>query len=234
MADDMDLQAPTNSAARQQALAALKDGGLMAVLRTSSPESAVEAARALAAGGVRALEVTFTVPRAAEAIAALAADVGAGRFAEPVLIGAGTVITPDQARTAVEAGARFLVSPHTSQEVLVIARELGTAVLPGAFTPGEIFAAHKMGGDIIKIFPAARMGPTYLRDLRGPYPDIPMMPSGGVTVENVAEWFGVGAVAVSVGGELLPKEAVAAGRWDELTARARRFIEAVRQARQSG
>ena len=110
--------------------------------------------------------------------------------------------------------------------------ENSLAALPGALTPGEVYTAWRQGGDIVKIFPAARMGPAYLKDLGGPYPEIPLMPTGGVNIENVGQWFAAGAVAVGVGGELVDRKAVREGRWEELTRRARDFGRAVQEARQ--
>ena len=219
---------PTN---RQQTVAALIDAGVVAVIRTPTADLAVSAAVALAAGGVLASEVTFTVPGAADAIDALRRQRDAGDLPGGFCLGAGTVVTADQANAAIDAGATYLVCPHLSLDVARVARERGVALLPGALTPGEAFAARSAGGDVIKIFPAARMGPSYLRDLHGPYPDIPLMPTGGVSTANLREWLAAGAVAVGVGGELVDKKAVASGDWAELTARARAFADALTAAR---
>ena len=210
---------------REHIVSELREAGVIAVVRTPSVESAVEVVRALVAGGVRAAEVTFTVPDAAEAIRR-AGDVPG------VLLGAGTVTTAEQARAAIDAGATYLVSPHLASDVIAVAKERGVAMLPGAFTPGEVFAARAAGGDIIKIFPAARMGPSYLKDLGGPYPDIPLMPTGGVSVDNVKDWLAAGAVAVGVGSELVHKPSVAAGDWGEITKRAEAFVAALAKARE--
>ena len=129
-------------------------------------------------------------------------------------------------------GATYLVSPHLSMPVMKVAADRGVAILPGALTPGEVYAARQAGGDVIKIFPASRMGPKYLKDLGGPYPDIPLMPTGGVSVENLHEWVAAGAVAVGVGSELLDKRAVAAGDWRTIQDKARAFADAMRAARQ--
>jgi 2-dehydro-3-deoxyphosphogluconate aldolase/(4S)-4-hydroxy-2-oxoglutarate aldolase len=233
----MDLQEPPTASAtsaRHRTLDALSAAVIVAVIRAESAATAVQIGRALAAGGISAIEVTFTVPGAAEAIGTLAQDLQAGRLPESVVLGAGTVVTAAQAQAAADAGAGFLVSPHTVPEVLVFARDRGLAVVPGAFSPGEVYSAHRQGGDLIKIFPAARLGPTYLRELHGPYPSIPLMPSGGVTVANVHEWLAAGAVALGVGSELVARDAVQEQRWNELTARAREFCQAVRRARQPG
>ena len=217
---------------RQQTVDALRRAGVVAVVRTSSPELAVSVVRALAAGGVVAAEVTFTVPNAADAIGTLSREHAAGNLPSPLVLGAGTVVTAEQANAAIDAGATYLVSPHTPPAVMRVAKERGAAMLPGALTPGEVYAAFDAGADIVKVFPASRMGPKYLSDLRGPYPQIPLMPTGGVSAENMAEWIAAGAVAVGVGGDLVDKKAVAEGRWEELTERARRFSEALRAARE--
>ena len=216
---------------RLQTVKALRQAGVIAVVRTSTPEEAVKVVSALAAGGVNAVEVTFTVPDAAEAIAEVA-RLGVADLLGEVVLGAGTVVTAEQAHAAIDAGATYLVSPHLSMEVVEVARERDVAMLPGAFTPGEVFAAHAAGADIVKVFPAARLGPSYLKDLRGPYPQIPLMPTGGVTVENLDEWLTAGAVAVGVGGELVPKPAVAAGDFAEIKHRAEVFVAALAAARQ--
>ena len=210
---------------------ALTNAGVVAVVRVASAEAAVQVVGALAAGGVVAAEITFTVPNAVEAIRELADEQAAGHMPAGFVLGAGTVVTAEQATAAVDAGATYLVSPHLAPAVMRVAADRGVAVLPGALTPGEVFAAREAGADIVKIFPAARMGPSYLKDLGGPYPDIPLMPTGGVSVTNLHEWVLAGAVAVGVGGELVDKKAVAAGEFGALTAKARAFTDAMRAAR---
>ena len=216
---------------RAETVQALKDAGVVAVVRTATADLAVEVVRALAAGGVVAAEVTFTVPNAADAIAQLNDDHKAGRTPAGFVLGAGTVVTAEQANAAIDAGATYLVSPHTPPAVMKVAAERGAAMLPGAMTPGEVFAAFEAGADVVKIFPAARMGPSYLKDLAGPFPHIPLMPTGGVSVDNLHEWILAGAVAVGVGGELVDKKAVAAGDFRALTDKARAFAAALRAAR---
>ncbi len=216
---------------RSATVEALRQAGIVAVVRTTNVEQAVHAVRALAAGGVLASEVTFTVPNAADAIAQVRDLHAKGDLPERLVLGAGTVTSAQQARQAIEAGARYLVSPHFDEAVAQVADEAGGALLPGAFTPLEVFRAHRHGGDIIKIFPAANLGPSYLKNLAGPYPDIPLMPTGGVSVENIREWIAAGAVAVGVGSELVDKAAVAKGDWNEITRRAVALVDALREAR---
>ena len=216
---------------RPSIVQSLRDAGIVAVVRTPSADEAVKVVEALAAGGVMAAEVTFTVPDAAKAIAAVRDKVKAGDLPPDVLLGAGTVITADQAEAAVDAGATYLVSPHLCAGVMHVAARRDVAALPGALTPAEVFAAHESGGDIIKVFPATRMGPSYLKDLRGPYPNISLMPTGGVSVSNLHEWLDAGAVAVGVGSELVDKQAVARGDFAEITSRAAVFVEALAKLR---
>lgn len=216
---------------RDETVAALKKAGVVAVIRARNADEAVSVAVALAAGGVVAAEVTFTTAGAADAIRALKARHDAGDLPESFVLGAGTVVYRAQAEEAVEAGARYLVSPHLALPVADVAQQRKVAFLPGALTPGEVFAAREAGGDVVKVFPAARMGASYLKDLRGPYPTIPLMPTGGVTAENLHEWLAAGAVAVGTGSDLVDAKAVAAGDWGALTERARRYAYALDVAR---
>ena len=215
-------------------LEAIRAAGVVAVVRVDSQDEALGATRALLLGGVRAIEVTFTVPDAASVIARVAEESAAGNFETPegeLLLGAGTVTSVAQVDEAIKAGAQYLVSPCVVPDVIVAARERGVAMLPGALTPTEVFNAYQMGGDIIKIFPAARMGPSYLKDLKAPLPHIPMLPTGGVDAQNAGEWIKAGAVALGVGGKLVDRAAIKAGDWDVLTARAKELVAAVRAAR---
>jgi 2-dehydro-3-deoxyphosphogluconate aldolase/(4S)-4-hydroxy-2-oxoglutarate aldolase len=207
-------------------VARIKAEGTVAIIRTDSTDSALSIADAVIAAGFRAIEITYSFAAAAEVIASLARN-----NESDLLIGAGTVLIPEQVREAVEAGARFVVSPCVLPEVIDAAREMEVAMLPGAFTPTEIYNAWSLGADIVKIFPAVRFGPEYLRALRGPLPHIPIMPTSGVDASNVAEWFRAGAVAVGAVSSVLDPELIQKGDWDALTARAREFIAAVRAAR---
>ncbi len=219
---------------KTKVLEAIRAAGVVAVVRVDSQDEALGATRALLRGGVRAIEVTFTVPDAARVIARVAQESAAGNFEAPegeLLLGAGTVTSAAQAGEAIEAGAQYLVSPCVVPEVIAAAQERGVAMLPGALTPTEVFNAYQMGGDIIKIFPAARMGPSYLKDLKAPLPHIPMLPTGGVDAQNAGEWIKAGAVALGVGGKLVDRAAIKAGDWDALTTRAKELVAAVRAAR---
>lgn len=204
----------------------LRTRGVVAVVRAASPALAVTAARALADGGVTAIEVTYTVPDAGEAIAELARD-------ERLLVGAGTIASEAQAREAVAAGARYLVSPHACAAAFDVAEEAGIPALPGVFTPSEVVAAAARAR-LLKLFPANVGGIGLLKSLRGPFPDLSFMPSGGVSADNLGAWLAAGAVAVSAGGSLAPAAAVAAGDAATLTASARRWSRALADARGGG
>ena len=206
-------------------VARIKSERAVAVIRTDSIERALGAANAVAAGGFRAIEITFSFAGAADAIAKLADNNDSD-----LLLGAGTILNRDQVREAVSAGARFLVSPCVLPEVIDAAHELQVAIIPGAFTPTEIYTAYSLGADIVKIFPAVKFGPEFLRAVRGPLPNIPIMPTSGVDASNVAEWFRAGAVAVGAVSSVLEPELIRSGNWSELTKRAREFIAAVRAA----
>jgi len=214
---------------RNEAVAQIRDLGVVAIVRADTGDEALAAARAVREGGLRAIEVTFTVPGAAEIIRRLAEEMG-----DEILLGAGTVLTADQAREAVAAGAEYLIAPDTDPEVIAEAHRLGRPIFPGAFSPSEVARAWKLGADLIKLFPAARLGPAYLKDLRGPFPQIPLVPVGGVDASNCADYFRNGAVAIGVGGKLVDRALLREGRYDEITRRARELAATVQVARQSG
>jgi 2-dehydro-3-deoxyphosphogluconate aldolase/(4S)-4-hydroxy-2-oxoglutarate aldolase len=204
----------------------IKSERAVAVIRTDSVERALGAAGAVVAAGFRAIEITFSFREASNAIRELAEN-----EENDLLIGAGTILTRAQVSEAVEAGARFLVSPCVLPEVIDAAQEFPVVMIPGAFTPTEIYTAHSLGADIVKIFPAVKFGPEYLRAVRGPLPQIPIMPTSGVDAANVAEWFRAGAVAVGAVSSVLDPVLIHNKDWDELTKRARAFMDAVRAAR---
>jgi 2-dehydro-3-deoxyphosphogluconate aldolase / (4S)-4-hydroxy-2-oxoglutarate aldolase len=204
----------------------IKSERAVAVIRTDSIERALRTADAVVAGGFRAIEITFSFAEAAKAIEELTQNDDAG-----LLVGAGTILTPEQVHEAVRAGALFLVSPCVLPEVIEAANELEVVVIPGAFTPTEIYTANSLGADIVKIFPAVKFGPEYLKAVRGPLPNIPIMPTSGVDASNVADWFRAGAVAVGAVSSVLDPVLIQNGDWNELTNRARQFIEAVQAAK---
>jgi 2-dehydro-3-deoxyphosphogluconate aldolase/(4S)-4-hydroxy-2-oxoglutarate aldolase len=197
----------------------LRDEQVLAVIRADSADAAVQAGRALAAGGIRALEVAFTTPDALAAIRELAAD-------EELFVGAGTVLSGDQASAAIDAGAAFLVSPSLVPDALAVARAAGVLALPGALTPTEVVAAAELA-DVVKLFPASLGGVSYLKALLAPLPDLHIVPTGGVSAANATEWLAAGALAVGAGGDLCPPALIAEGEFGELTNRARSYREAL-------
>jgi 2-dehydro-3-deoxyphosphogluconate aldolase/(4S)-4-hydroxy-2-oxoglutarate aldolase len=211
---------------RAETVAALETCGVVAVIRLKDAGALRAVVDALATGGVRALEVTMTVPGAIELIRDIAPS-----LPPEVVLGAGTILDAETAQAAIEAGARFVVSPVFREEVLRVCHRLEVAAMPGCFTPTEILEAWEAGADIVKVFPATALGPGYLRDLRGPFPQLRLMPTGGVSLANAGEWIRAGAVAIGVGTALVDAEAVAARRFDEITERARQFVAAVAAAR---
>jgi 2-dehydro-3-deoxyphosphogluconate aldolase / (4S)-4-hydroxy-2-oxoglutarate aldolase len=210
-----------------KAVATLREVGVIPVIRAPSAEAAVTVAEALLEAGLAVAEITMTVPNAIIAIGGIAK-----RFPGKLLVGAGTVTDAETAQRAIDAGAEFIVSPCLVREVVDAALRADVAVLPGALTPGEVFEAFRAGGDLVKVFPVQSVGgAAYLRALRGPFPDIPLVPTGGVTLEDVAELFRAGAAAVGVGSELISKDALARHDYAAIGALAKRFVAAARQAR---
>ena len=202
--------------------------GVVAVIRLQDGSRLRAVVDALAAGGITSLEVTMTVPRAIELIGEIAPTLPPG-----FLIGAGTVVDAETARAAIDAGARFIVGPVFRPAVIEAAHAEGAAAMPGCFSPTEILAAWEAGADLVKVFPATALGPAYFKDLRGPMPQVRLMPTGGVSLENAGDWIRAGAVAIGVGGALVDPKLVAAGNYGGITERAKRFIERVRTARES-
>lgn len=203
------------------ALSTIHQVGVIAVIRASDWQTAVGVVDPLLAGGVRGIEITYTTPDATRAIAEIAA-----RYGNEVALGAGTIREPGQATAAAEAGAHFLVSPGTDDGLAAEMRATGALTVLGALTPTEVMHASRLGADIIKVFPAGLQGPKLLAALAEPFPDVSFVPTGGVTAENLPEWFAAGAVAVGAGGSLCPAESLAAGDWATIERRARGFSDA--------
>lgn len=207
-------------------LTRLLDSGVVAVLRLSSIEPLLDIARALLSGGVTSIELTLTTPNAIGGIARLSRE-----FSDQALIGAGTVLDADSCRSAIEAGAQYIVSPGFDEAVHGTTKRLGKLSLPGAMTPTEILRAWNAGADIVKVFPSAGLGPSYFRDVLAPLPHVRLMPTGGVDSKNVGEWLKAGAVCVGAGANLVSKDAVAKNDWQTITSIARAFMDGVRAAR---
>ena len=205
----------------------IEDVGIVAIVRAPSPEIAIRAVDALLAGGVSIFEITMTVPNARAVIQSLAA-----RFKDAAVIGAGTVLSADEARMSVDAGAQFIVSPGLDLETIEISLGLDVAVVPGALTPTEVITANKAGADMVKIFPCSAVGGAkYLRALKGPLPDVKLLPTGGISVSNAHEFIAAGAAAIGIGSELVDVAALTEHRDAELSARARELVNVVAAAR---
>lgn len=205
---------------------AVERAGIVAVIRMKDPNKLQAVVDAIAEGGIRALEITMTVPGAVDLIRDLAP-----RLPEGFILGAGTVLDAETVARVADAGARYVVSPVFRRSVIEACRARDLAAMPGCFTPTEILDAWDAGADIVKVFPATTLGPSYLKDVRAPLPQVKLMPTGGVTRENAADWIRAGAVAVGAGSALVDPKAVAARKFDVITDHARQFIEAVRSAR---
>ncbi len=209
-------------------LQGILDVGVIAIVRVASAEQAVDVCGAVARGGVKAIEVTMTVPGAIDAIKEFKKTAS-----DDILLGAGTVLDPETARTVILAGADFIVSPNLNVDVIKMAHRYGKVVIPGTFTATEILAAWDAGADIVKIFPAGVVGPQYLKDIKGPLPQIRITPTGGVTLDNASEFIRAGAACISVATALVDKKALAEKKFDVISEKARQFIEAVKVGRGS-
>lgn len=207
----------------------IKDLGLIAVIRGPSAELTLKMVDALVAGGVRGIEITYSTPEAAWVVRQIN-----DRYGEEILPGMGTLTRPEQVQEAQQAGARFLVSPHLEPDLAQAMVASGLSTMLGAFTPSEVWQAYRAGADVVKIFPASFAGPEYIKALRGPFPEIPMLPTGGVTKENLAEWFAAGVIAVGAGSNLCSPQWAREGRFNEITQTAKDFMKALAQARKGG
>jgi 2-dehydro-3-deoxyphosphogluconate aldolase/(4S)-4-hydroxy-2-oxoglutarate aldolase len=211
---------------RRAVVQAIEQLGVVAVIRMRDAARLRAVIDALGEGGVRAVEITMTVPDAVSLIGTLA------RTLPPdTLLGAGTVLDEATVHAVIDAGARFVVSPVFRPEVVAACRKRDVAVAPGCFTPTEILNAFDLGADIVKVFPATALGPQFIRDVRGPLPQVKLMPTGGVSLDNAGDWIRAGAVAVGAGSSLLDVKAIDDGRLEVITANARRIVASVAAAR---
>jgi len=205
----------------------IEEVGVVPVVRAPSAAVAVRAVESVLAAGISIFEITMTVPDAIQVISSLA-----DRFGGRALVGAGTVLGPEDARACIDAGAQFIVSPGLDVATIEAAHDRGVAAIPGALTPTEVITAWKEGADMVKIFPCSAVGGAkYIRALRGPLPQVKLLPTGGITLATVDEYIAAGATALGIGGELVDVAALAAGRDAAITDRARELIRAVRAAR---
>ena len=211
---------------RNTILNTLESTGVVAVIRADSPAQLVDVCRALRDGGVSASEITMTTPGALDVIAAAADQLG-----DSYEIGVGSVLDPETARSAILAGAQYVVSPTTNPAVIEMAHRYGKPVIPGALTPTEILAAWQAGADLVKVFPANHFGPRYFGDLLAPMPQLRLTPTGGIDLENASDWIRAGATCLGIGSALVKKDLIRANDWSGLTRLARKFIDIVREAR---
>src|ERR1022692_1262202 len=201
--------------------------GIVPVVRTSSAETAVQAVEAMYQGGVRAAEITMTVPGAIRALEKVA-----DRFGDKIMLGAGTVLDPETARACMLAGAEFFVTPSLRVSTIEMVKRYSKVICPGALTPTEVLTAWEAGADVVKIFPCGNVGgPKYIKALKGPFPQIEMIPTGGVNLETAGEFLKAGACAVAVGGELVDAKLIREGRYDLIEEKARQYLAAIGKAR---
>ncbi|HXB70519.1 MAG TPA: bifunctional 4-hydroxy-2-oxoglutarate aldolase/2-dehydro-3-deoxy-phosphogluconate aldolase [Candidatus Acidoferrales bacterium] len=211
----------------QEILAFITGVGIVPVIRTASAESAVLAVEAIYRGGVRAAEITMTVPGAVSALEKVA-----DRFGDNIMLGAGTVLDPETARICMLAGAQFFVTPALRLSTIEMAKRYSKVICPGALTPTEVLTAWEAGADVVKVFPCGNVGGArYIKALKGPFPQIEMIPTGGVNLETAGDFLKAGACAVAVGGELVDAKTIAEGRYDLIEDRARQYLAAVAKAR---
>ncbi|CAM4223599.1 bifunctional 4-hydroxy-2-oxoglutarate aldolase/2-dehydro-3-deoxy-phosphogluconate aldolase [Lederbergia lenta] len=206
----------------------IKNRGVVAVIRGATPDSIIQIGNALKEGGVTAIEITMETPQAAAVIEAATVY-----FNQDVLVGAGTVLDAETTRVAILAGAKFIFSPTVNKETITMAKRYGVISVPGAFTPTEILTAYEYGADLIKVFPAGTGGPDYIKNIKGPLPHIPLMPTGGVDLDNTGDFIKAGAVAVGVGSTLVNTESKLTEEYLlTIKNKAARFIEEVKKARE--
>ncbi len=212
---------------RETSLALIREVGLVPIVRAASEEDAFRAAEAIIEGGIGIAEITMTVPNAIRVMERVAE-----RYGDKVLLGAGTILDPETCRAALLAGAQFIVTPSLDVHVIEVAKRYSKPIMPGALTPTEVVTAWQAGADLVKIFPCGPVGgPQYIKALRGPFPHIDFVPTGGVNLETTPEFIKAGAAAVAVGGELVDTKALKEGRLDVISSNARKYVEAVRAAR---
>ena len=211
----------------KEILSSITEIGIVPVVRTSSAESAIKAVEAIYKGGIRAAEITMTVPGAVRALEKVA-----DQFGGKIMLGAGTVLDPETARACMLAGAEFFVCPSLRISVIEMAKRYSKVVCPGALTPTEVITAWEAGADVVKIFPCGNVGGAkYIKALKGPFPQVEMIPTGGVNLETAGEFLKAGACALGVGGELVDARTVKEDRYEVIEERARQFLAAVAKAR---
>src|SRR5215471_17046537 len=213
---------------KESHLRQILDVGIVAVVRSPDHAQLVEVCRALAEGGVTVVEITMTVPHALDVLRQVRQSLG-----ERVLLGAGTILDAETARAALLAGAEYLVAPTVNLDVIRLAQRYSKLVMPGAFTPTEILSAWEAGADVVKVFPAEVLGPAFFKAMRGPLPQVRLMPTGGVDLSTAAEFLEAGACCLGVGGQLVEPRAVAERNFDRIRDLARQYVAVVQQAREA-
>src|SRR5258708_1779432 len=212
---------------KQQILSFITDIGIVPVARTATAEGAIKAIEAIYEGGVSADEITMTVPGAIRALEKVA-----DRFGDKIMLGAGTVLDPETARACMLAGAEFFVTPSLKVTTIEMVKRYSKVICPGALTPTEVLTAWEAGADVVKIFPCGNVGgPKYIKALKGPFPQIEMIPTGGVNLETAGDFLKAGACAVAVGGELVDAKSIKEGKYEVFEERAKQYLAAVRKAR---
>jgi 2-dehydro-3-deoxyphosphogluconate aldolase/(4S)-4-hydroxy-2-oxoglutarate aldolase len=211
----------------KEILAFITEVGIVPVVRVASAESAVKAVEAIYKGGVRAAEITMTVPGAIKALEKVA-----DQFGDKIMLGAGTVLDPETARVCMLAGAQFFVTPALRLSTIEICKRYSKVICPGALTPTEVLTAWEAGADVVKVFPCGNVGGAkYIKALKGPFPQIEMIPTGGVNLETAGDFLKAGACAIAVGGELVDGKTIKEGRFDVIEDRARQYLACVAKAR---
>ncbi len=213
--------------AHEATLKQIEELGVLLVVRAENASDAIKGIEAVVKGGIKAVEITFSVPGAPDVIREVGRE-----FGETLLLGAGTVMTVQQANEAAEAGARYLIAPNTDERVINEAKKLNVPVFPGAFTPTEVARAWDLGADAVKIFPASVGGPAYLKALKAPLSNIRMVPTGGVNEKTVGDFFKAGAFAVGAGGALFDNKLIQTGDFKTMTDTAARFMAALRACKE--
>jgi 2-dehydro-3-deoxyphosphogluconate aldolase/(4S)-4-hydroxy-2-oxoglutarate aldolase len=213
---------------KEQILASMLEIGIVPVVRTTTAESAILAIEAIYEGGIRSAEITMTVPGALQALEKVA-----DKFGDKIVLGAGTILDPETARISMLAGAQFFVTPSLKLSTIEMAQRYSRPICAGALTPTEVLTAWESGSDIVKVFPCGNVGgPKYIKALKGPLPQVEMIPTGGVNLETAGEFLKAGACAVAVGGELVDPKLIKEGRYDLIQERAKQYLAVVAKARE--
>jgi 2-dehydro-3-deoxyphosphogluconate aldolase/(4S)-4-hydroxy-2-oxoglutarate aldolase len=210
---------------REETVKRIIAGGAVAVIRLADPGKLIKVAEAIHSGGISGIEITMTVPNAIKVIGEASREIG-----DYMNVGVGSVLNAETARMAIDAGARYVVSPIFKKEIVEVAHERDIPAIPGAFTPTEIQTAYEAGADIVKVFPADVVGMAFFRGVLAPMPHLKLMPTGGVTLKNAGEWLKSGACAVGVGSALLDRKAIDSGKYQVLTENAKIMMESIIRA----